>query len=41
MLDYSHIDYDKANGTATSGDPLGAAVGATADSVALRVQVAY
>ncbi len=41
MLDYSHIDYRKANGTAATGAPLGAAVGAKADSLALRGQVTF
>jgi phosphate-selective porin OprO/OprP len=41
LLDYNHIDYDKANGTAVKGAPLGAAVGAKFDAISLRAQVAY
>ncbi len=41
MLDYNHIDYIKANGAAVTGAPLGAAVGAKADSLAVRGQVVF
>ncbi len=41
MLDYNHVDYIKANGAAVTGAPLGAAVGAKADSLALRGQVVF
>jgi phosphate-selective porin OprO/OprP len=41
LLDYSHVDYDKANGVAAKGLLLGVPVGAKIDAIALRVQVAY
>jgi phosphate-selective porin OprO/OprP len=41
LLDYSHVDYSKVNGTAVTGAPLGAAVGASFDAVSFRAQVAY
>jgi phosphate-selective porin OprO/OprP len=41
MLDYNHVDFDKANGVVTRGLALGAPIGAKIDAVALRVQVAY
>jgi phosphate-selective porin OprO and OprP len=41
LLDYNHVDYEKANGSAVAGAPLGVPVGAKFDSVSLRVQVAY
>jgi phosphate-selective porin OprO/OprP len=41
MLDYIHIDYDKAAGAQVPGAPLGVPVGASFDAVALRSQVAY
>ncbi|HEX3886001.1 MAG TPA: porin, partial [Phenylobacterium sp.] len=41
LLDYSHVDYDKANGVAAKGLVLGVPVGAKLDAIALRVQVAY
>jgi phosphate-selective porin OprO/OprP len=41
MLDFDHVDYDKANGSTSSGAALGTPVGAKLDAVALRVQVAY
>jgi phosphate-selective porin OprO/OprP len=41
MLDYNHIDYDKANGTKVTGANLGVPVGASFDAVSLRAQVAY
>jgi phosphate-selective porin OprO and OprP len=41
MLDYNHVDYDKANGVAAKGLVLGVPIGAKIDAIALRVQVAY
>lgn len=41
LLDYEHVDYEKANGTAVRGAALGVPVGAKIDSIALRAQVAY
>jgi phosphate-selective porin OprO/OprP len=41
ILDYNHVVYSKANGTAATGLPLGAPIGASFDAVALRAQVAY
>lgn len=41
LLDYDHVVYSKANGTAVTGAPLGARVGSSFDAVALRAQVAY
>ena len=41
MLDYEHVDYEKASGTMVSGVPLGAPVGAKLDAISLRAQVAY
>ena len=41
MLDYDHVDYDKANGVAAKGLLLGVPIGAKIDAIALRVQVAY
>jgi len=41
MLDYSHVDYDKANGTAVTGAPLGAPIGASFNAISFRAQVAY
>jgi phosphate-selective porin OprO/OprP len=41
LLDYNHVVFSKANGTAVTGAPLGAAVGASFDAIALRAQVAY
>jgi phosphate-selective porin OprO/OprP len=41
MLDYNHIDYDKANGAAVTGAPLGAPVGARFNAVSLRSQVVF
>jgi phosphate-selective porin OprO and OprP len=41
MLDYDHVDYKKANGTAVTGAALGAPVGAKFDSVSLRSQVVF
>jgi len=41
MLDYNHIDYEKALATTVTGVPIGAPVGAKFDAVSLRLQVAY
>jgi phosphate-selective porin OprO/OprP len=41
ILDYNHVVYSKATGTAGTGLPLGAPIGAKFDAVALRAQVAY
>ena len=41
MLDYNHVDYHKVNGTAVTGAPLGAPVGATLDMISLRSQVVF
>ena len=41
LVDYSHVDYQKANGAAVKGAPLGTPVGAKFDTVAVRAQVAY
>jgi hypothetical protein len=41
ILDYEHIIYSKANGTAVTGAPLGTPVGSSLDAIALRAQVAY
>jgi phosphate-selective porin OprO/OprP len=41
MLDYNHLDYDKANGAAVKGAALGVPVGASFDAVSFRAQVAY
>ena len=41
LLDYNHLDYDKANGTAVKGAALGAPIGAAFDAVSFRAQVAY
>jgi phosphate-selective porin OprO/OprP len=41
ILDYEHIIYSKASGTAVTGAPLGSPVGASLDAIALRAQVAY
>lgn len=41
LLDFEHVDYEKANGTAVKGAALGVPVGAKIDSIALRAQVAY
>jgi phosphate-selective porin OprO/OprP len=41
LLDYNHVDYDKANGVAVKGVALGDPVGARLDAVSLRVQVSY
>jgi phosphate-selective porin OprO/OprP len=41
MLDYNHIDFDKANGTKVAGANLGVPVGASFDAVSLRAQFAY
>jgi len=41
LFDYSHVVYDKANGAAVTGAPLGAQVGARFDAISFRAQVAY
>jgi phosphate-selective porin OprO and OprP len=41
LLDYNHIDFAKANGTAAAGAALGIPVGAHSDAVSLRTQVAF
>jgi len=41
LLDYNHIDYDKANGAAVKGAALGVPVGAESNAVSLRTQVAF
>jgi len=41
LLDYNHVDYDKANGVVTKGLLLGAPIGARLDAISLRVQIAY
>ncbi len=41
MFDYSHVDFNKTNGLAIGGAPLGSPIGAHFDSLALRAQVAY
>ena len=41
MLDLSHVDYEKANGAAAPGAPLGTPVGATINAISFRAQVAY
>jgi len=41
MLEYNHMDYDKALATTVTGLPLGAPVGATLNAVSVRFQVAY
>ncbi len=40
-LDYNRIDYDKANGAAVTGAPLGAPVGAHFNALSLRSQVVF
>lgn len=41
LLDYNHIDYDKANAAVVKGLTIGAPVGARFDAVAVRAQIAY
>jgi phosphate-selective porin OprO/OprP len=41
LLDYNHIEFDKANATAVKTAPLGAPVGAQFDALSLRAQVAF
>lgn len=41
MLDYDHLTYQKPNGTAVSGAPLGVDVGARFSAVSLRSQVVF
>lgn len=41
LLDYNHVVFSKANGTAVTGAPLGSPIGSSFDAIALRAQVAY
>jgi phosphate-selective porin OprO/OprP len=41
LVNFSHVDYQKENGAAVAGAPLGAAVGAKFDAISFRAQVAY
>jgi len=41
LLDYNRISYEKANGAAQKGLPLGAPIGAAFNAISFRVQVAY
>lgn len=41
LLDYNHIDYDKASGTKVTGVNLGDPVGTRFDAISLRAQVVY
>ena len=41
MLDYNHVVFDKANGTAVTGAALGVPVGDTFDSLSLRAQIVF
>jgi len=41
LLDYNHVDYDKANGAKAAGAALGVPVGAKFDAVSFRAQVAF
>ena len=41
LLDYDHVEYSKANGTAVKGAALGVPVGADLDALSLRAQVAF
>jgi phosphate-selective porin OprO and OprP len=41
MLDYNHTDFDKRNGAAVTGAPLGVQVGDTFDAVSLRSQIVF
>ena len=41
LLDYNHVDYSKANGTAVKGAALGVPIGASLDALSLRAQVAF
>jgi phosphate-selective porin OprO/OprP len=41
MLDYNHIDFDKRNGAAVVGAPLGAEVGDRFDAISLRSQIVF
>jgi phosphate-selective porin OprO/OprP len=41
LLDFSYVNYDKANGVLVKGAALGAPVGATFNALSLRAQVAY
>ncbi len=41
LLDFSRVDFDKANGVKSTGLPLGAPIGTSFDTVSFRAQVAY
>ena len=41
LLDYNHIDFDKANGAKVTGAALGLPVGTTFDAISFRAQVAF
>jgi phosphate-selective porin OprO/OprP len=41
MLDFNHVDYDKASGSLITGVPLGSPIGASFDAISFRAQVAY
>ena len=41
MLDYNHVDFDKRNGAAVTGAPLGVQVGDRFDAVSLRSQIVF
>ena len=41
MLDYNHVVFDKANGTAVTGAALGAPIGDTFDALSLRAQIVF
>ena len=41
LVNVSHVDYEKTNGAAVTGAPLGAAAGAKFDAISFRAQIAY
>ena len=41
MLDYNHVDFDKANGAAVAGAALGVPVGAHMNAISLRSQIVF
>ena len=41
MLDYNHVDFDKRNGAAVAGAPLGVQVGDRFDAISLRSQIVF
>jgi phosphate-selective porin OprO and OprP len=41
MLDYNHVNFDKRNGAAVAGAPLGAEVGTRFDALSLRSQIVF